>query len=116
MENTKLQAEQAKMENENVQNDKDRENKLEIAELNAQTDLQIARMKDSAETRKMATDIETTHIKDSTDKEKVAESKESTASKERTEFMKAAKDERNAEADRQSNEKIAKEKPNNTSE
>ena len=36
--------------------------------------------------------------------------------KERTEFMKAAKDERNADADRQSNEKIAKEKPNNTSE
>jgi hypothetical protein len=116
MEEAKLQGEQMKMENENVQNDKDRENKLEIAELNAQTDLQIARMKDNTETRKMATDVETTHIKDRTDKEKVAESKESTASKERTEFMKASKDERTAEADRQSNEKIAKEKPNNTAE
>ena len=64
----------------------------------------------------MSTDIETTHIKDRTDKEKISENKEATASKERTEFMKASKDERSAEADRASNEKIAKEKPNNTGE
>jgi len=116
MEQAKLQAEQMKMENENVQNDKDRTNKLEIAELNNQTDLQIARMKDNMDVQKMATDIETTNIKDRTDKQKVSENRESTASKERTEFMKAAKDERSAEADRQSSEKIAKEKPNTSTE
>ena len=116
MEQMKIQADQAKIENENVQNQKDRENKLEIAQLNSETDLEIARMKGSTDRDKTAADRESATMKDRTDQEKVRESREATKSKERTESMKAASDERKAKADRESNEKIAKEKPNNTPE
>ena len=123
MEMAKLEGEKAKMDNENIQNDKDRENKLEIAELNNSTDLQIARLKSDSDNEKVSATIQTAVLKDRTDKDKVRQNREDTASNERMNFTdnvneataKAAEldsNNKNAEADRQSNEKIAKEKPN----
>jgi hypothetical protein len=127
MENAKLQAEQAKMQNENVQNDKDRENKLEIAELNSETQLKVANIKSDTDDKKISADMNTSIAKDRTDREKIKESREATISKERTDLTKTMSDDRNSQADRassavqsqadrDSNEKIAKEKPNNTTE
>ena len=116
MEQDKLKTEQMKMENENVQNDKDRDNKLDIAELNNETALDIARMKSDTDSKQIDSSIETATMKDRTDKDKVRESRESTVSKERTDTMNMISEERKASADRESNEKIAKEKPTNTTE
>ena len=126
MEAAKLQAEQAKMNNENVQNDKDRENKLEIAELNNETALKIAQMKSDTDDKKIASDVSSNIAKDRTDREKIRQSREDTRSKERTDLSKTVNDAINseadrkadaaqAEADRKSNEKIARQKPNNSS-
>ena len=122
------------MTNENTQNDKDRENKLEIAELNNDTDLEIARMKSHSDSQKVDATIETANLKDRTDKEKVKQNRESTASNERISahdnMSKATQidaDNKNAKADResaakegdkdrQSNEKISKDKPNPSTE
>ena len=134
MEQAKLDAEQAKTNNENVQNDKDRENKLEIAELNNDTDLEIARMKSNSDAQKVSATIQTANLKDRTDKDKVRQDREATASNERisahdsmNKATQIESDNRNASADRenvskegekdrQSNEKISREKPNPSTE
>ena len=125
MEAAKIEAEQVKMQNENVQNEKDRQNKLDIAELNNETALKIAQMKSDTDDKKISADVNTNITKDRTDREKIKESRDATISKERSDLTKTISDSTNAKADREaaaqeakadraSNEKIAKEKPNNT--
>jgi hypothetical protein len=105
-EQSKVEAEQSKVGNENNENEKDRQSKLEIAELQSETTLQVAEMKSNTDSKKIESESLNNDSKNNLEKTKISESsrtnkesenieREGLKSKEKIEKSKAKKQSQN---------------------
>ena len=105
-EQAKLNVDQMKMGNENEENEKDRQNKVEIAELQSETTLKVADIKSNTDSKKLEVDSSHNDTKNTLEQTKLSENsrmnrekenidRESLKSKEKIEKSKAKKQSQN---------------------